>query len=125
VADDPDWAARPGVVLAGPVSDGVLASLYRQARLLVYVPILEGFGLPPLEAMGTGTPVVASPMPSIGEAALVVDPADVDAIAEGICRLASDDELRAALAAKGRDRAASRTWAASARAHVAVWGSVT
>ena len=57
-------APEPGVVLAGPVKGGALAALYAKARLLAYVPLAEGFGLPPVEAMTACTPVVASPLPS-------------------------------------------------------------
>lgn len=131
VVGPPGWgdgvpdASATGVVLAGPVTDGVLASLYRRARLLAYVPLLEGYGLPPLEAMAAGTPVVASPMPSTGGAVLEVDPNDVEAIADGLRRAGSDESLRARLVAEGTAVAAARTWAASARAHVAVWESLT
>jgi glycosyltransferase involved in cell wall biosynthesis len=120
----PTWASQPGVVVAGPVSGGVLAALYRRARLLVYVPLLEGFGLPPLEAMAAGTPVVASPMPSTGGEALEVEPGDVDAIADALVRVATDDGLRARLVERGRSRADALTWMASARAHVELWESL-
>ncbi|HUY22217.1 MAG TPA: glycosyltransferase family 1 protein [Acidimicrobiales bacterium] len=122
------WGARTpsrdGIVFAGPVGDGTLASLYERARLLAYVPLQEGFGLPPLEAMRAGTPVVASPLPSTGDAALEVDPARVDEIAGAIVRLATDDALRARHAAAGRAHAARLTWSAAAGAHVAVWASL-
>jgi glycosyltransferase involved in cell wall biosynthesis len=113
-----------GVVLAGWVDDAVLASLYRQARALAYVPLLEGFGLPALEAMAAGTPVVASPMPSLGGAALEVDPCDVGAIADALVVAATDDAVRSELAAAGGRRAASLTWQATARAHVELWRSL-
>ncbi|HXZ61174.1 MAG TPA: glycosyltransferase family 1 protein [Acidimicrobiales bacterium] len=121
-----DGAARDpaGVVMAGAVEAASLAALYRRARLLAFVPLLEGFGLPPLEAMTAGTPVVSSPVPSIGEAALVVDPRDVDAIADGIVRLASDGELRRQLITAGAARAASFTWAETARLHRQLWQSL-
>jgi glycosyltransferase involved in cell wall biosynthesis len=113
-----------GVVLAGWVDDAVLASLYRQARVVAYVPLLEGFGLPALEAMAAGTPVVASPMPSLGGAALEVDPCDVGAIADALVVAATDDAVRSVLVAAGDRRAASLTWEAAARAHVDLWGSL-
>jgi glycosyltransferase involved in cell wall biosynthesis len=112
------------VVLAGWVDDAVLASLYRQARALAYVPLLEGFGLPALEAMAAGTAVVASPMPSLGGAALEVDPCDVAAIADALVVAATDDAVRSELAAAGGRRAASLTWQATARAHVELWRSL-
>jgi glycosyltransferase involved in cell wall biosynthesis len=114
-------AGRGGVKLAGPVDGATLAALYRRARLLAFVPLLEGFGLPPLEAMAAGTPVLSSPVPSVGDAALVVDPCDVEAIAAGLLRLAGDHDLRAELSERGRARAAAHTWAASAAAHVELW----
>jgi len=118
---EPSVPISPGIMMTGAVSDAILAALYGRATLLAYVPLVEGFGLPPLEAMAAGAPVVASPMPSIGEAAWVVDPTDVDAIAGGLAEVASDDELRARLSAAGRARAGSHRWADSARRHLAVW----
>lgn len=111
----------PGVVLAGVVGDAVLAGLYAGARCLAYVPLVEGWGLPPVEAMGACTPVVASPMPSTGGAALEVDPMDLDAIAEGLVVAAGDEPRRSALVTAGLLRAGELTWAAAARRHVALW----
>ena len=121
----PRMTQEPGVVLAGPVPAGALAALYARARLLAYVPLTEGFGLPPLEAMAACTPVVASPLPGTGDAAHVVDPLDVDAIADGLARVASDDGLRSRLVTAGLLRAGELTWAASARRHVELWRSMT
>ncbi|MHB8681170.1 MAG: glycosyltransferase family 4 protein [Acidimicrobiales bacterium] len=122
--------AGPGMMVLGAVSPAVLAALYRRARLLAYVPIVEGYGLPPLEAMQAGTPVVASAVPSIDgdlgrRAALVVDPSDVDAIADALVRVSRDESLRAGLVAAGHELAVSRTWAAAARAHVELWKAMT
>jgi glycosyltransferase involved in cell wall biosynthesis len=113
-----------GVVWTGPVDDGTLAALYARAHLLVYVPLTEGFGFPPVEAMGLDTPVVSSPMPSLGGAGLVVDPLGVDDIASALVRAANHEGLRAELVAAGRKRAGALTWAASARAHVRLWESL-
>jgi glycosyltransferase involved in cell wall biosynthesis len=126
--ENPPFGAgeRPvdGVVPAGSVENGTLAGLYERARLLAYVPLREGFGLPPLEAMRQGIPVVTSPIPSVGSAGLVVDPEDIDDIASGLVRAATDDDLRTELVALGAARAVDLTWKASARAHVALWNSI-
>lgn len=115
----------PGVVMAGPVEGAVLAGLYSQARVVASVPLVEGFGLPAVEAMACGAPVVASPVPSTGEAAYTVDPLDQSAIAEALVRVAGDEALRVDLVAAGRARAAQLTWAASAAGHAEVWSSLS
>jgi glycosyltransferase involved in cell wall biosynthesis len=96
-----------------------LAAFYRLARAFVFPSLYEGFGLPPLEAMACGTPVVTSNVSSLpevaGGAALLVDPYDAEAISDGICRALTDDALRADLIARGRERARSFSWAQSVR----------
>ena len=96
-----------------------LAAFYRLARAFVFPSLYEGFGLPPLEAMACGTPVVTSNVSSLpevaGGAALLVDPYDADAIAEGICLAVSDQTLRADLIRRGRERARSFSWAQSVK----------
>ncbi len=120
------WGARvvpaPGVVLAGPVSAQELAGLYVSARLLAYVPVVEGFGLPPVEAMALGTPVVASPLPSTAGAALEVDPHDTASVADGLLRVATDEATRAELVRRGGARAAELSWSSIASRHAEVWG---
>jgi glycosyltransferase involved in cell wall biosynthesis len=113
-----------GVVLAGLVTPAELAGLYARARLLAYVPLMEGFGLPPVEAMLAGAPVVASDVPSTGGAAYQVDPTDTDAIAEGLSVVATNEAERSRLQTAGRLRAAELTWSSIARRHVAVWEEV-
>jgi alpha-1,3-rhamnosyl/mannosyltransferase len=125
--------ARPqdvdGVVFTGSVPDAVLSALYRRARAFAYVPLTEGYGLPPLEAMRMGTPsVVSSEVPSVhdlGEPdpppARIVDPLDVDDIASGLAAVLTDDTLRGDLAARGSSFATARTWRAAAGAHVRLW----
>ena len=120
----PGVTPRAGVVLAGPVSPGALAGLYARAQMLVYVPLTEGFGLPPVEAMRLGTPVVASSLPSTGDAALIVDPRDERAIANAIGTLATDEGQRLDLVARGSAHAAALTWRDSARAHARLWQSL-
>jgi glycosyltransferase involved in cell wall biosynthesis len=94
-----------------------LAAFYRLARAFVFPSLYEGFGLPPLEAMACGTPVVTSNVSSLpevaGGAALLVDPHDTDAIANGIHRAVTDETLRADLIGRGLARARQFSWAQS------------
>jgi glycosyltransferase involved in cell wall biosynthesis len=102
-----------------------LPDLYRKADLLVYPSFLEGFGFPPLEAMATGTPVVAadaSCLPEVlGDGALLVDPHDDGGFAAAVESVLTKPELRLKLAAAGAARARTFTWARSAEAMVAVY----
>jgi len=116
--------AGPGVVLAGTVSATELAGLFATARLLAYVPLIEGFGLPPVEAMSLGTPVVASPLPSTGGAAREVDPNDTASIAAGLLDVATDEAVRADLIRRGSERSAALSWSSIARRHREVWDLV-
>ena len=115
----------PGVRLLGWLGDDTLPGLYAAAALFCYPSLYEGFGLPPLEAMATGTPAVVgrySAAPEVlGDTALMVDPTDADAIADGLRRLATDDALRGRLAAAGRVRAAGFTWERTARTTLDVY----
>jgi glycosyltransferase involved in cell wall biosynthesis len=119
----PGVTERDGVALVGSVTEGELSALYAKAEMLAYVPLLEGFGLPPLEAMQAGIPVVASPIPSTRGAALEVDPRRVEEIAQGILAVATDSTLRDELVEAGRARAAQLSWKACARHHVELWQS--
>lgn len=110
-----------GVLLAGRVGGGELAGLYRRARLLAYVPLSEGFGLPVVEAQQAGLPVVSSDVPAAGGATWLVDPFDPEGIAAGLLAVAADDGLRRRLTAAGAARAGGLTWATSAARHVALW----
>jgi glycosyltransferase involved in cell wall biosynthesis len=110
---------RDRVSFAGNVSDEELAGLYRGARALVFPSVREGFGLPIIEAMACGTPVITADATSTGEAAgpgnaLLVDPLEVDAIAAAMDRIAEDEALARELAMRGRARAAEFTWDAVA-----------
>lgn len=109
-----------GVESMGVVSPSELASLYRRAACLVYPSLYEGFGMPPLEAMASGCPVAASHAGAIpevcGDAAVLFDPTDVDAIAAAILQV---DERREELSERGLARAAGFTWDETARKHEA------
>lgn len=112
--------SEPGVRLLGHVDDGILRALYREAALLAFPSLYEGFGLPLLEAMSEGLPAVAGAaggLPELaGEAALLVDPLDVEAITDALSQLLQDSQLRERLAAAGRERAAQFSWPAAAEA---------
>ncbi|RMH00849.1 MAG: glycosyltransferase family 1 protein [Planctomycetota bacterium] len=116
----------PGTVHAGRVSDGELRALYEHALALIFPSFYEGFGLPPLEAMALGCPVLASDaaaLPEVcGRAALLAPPAADAERAEQLRTLAADPALRAELRAKGRAQAAGFTWRACARG---MWRLVT
>ncbi len=114
VLDDAD-----NIVLMGYLQDAELASLYQHALCLVYPSLYEGFGLPALEAMTCGCPVVVSRIASLpevcGDAAYYVEPYDIDSIAEGIRKVATDEQLRKTLMKKGAERVAMFNWKASAK----------
>jgi alpha-1,3-rhamnosyl/mannosyltransferase len=107
------------VILAGFVDDALLRALYRRALALVLPSFAEGFGLPLLEAMASGTPILTSlstAMPEVaGNAALYVDPEDPGEIAAGLERLSGEPALRRRLAAIGATRALSFSWEQTAR----------
>jgi glycosyltransferase involved in cell wall biosynthesis len=102
------------VVFVGLIDDDKLPEFYRGAVAFIFPSLYEGFGLPPLEAMACGTPVLTSNVTSIpevvGDAALMVDPYDVEAIASGIKRLVEDSQLRKELSQKGIARAKLFSW---------------
>ena len=111
--------ARRRVVRTGYVSEGDKVALLSGAGALVYPSLYEGFGLPVLEAMACGTPVVTSDRSSLpevaGEGALYVDPGDPEAIAAAIERVLSDGQLRTRLRETGMEQAARFTWEETAR----------
>ncbi len=112
----------------GFVPDATLAVLYRLASVFVFPSLYEGFGLPPLEAMAAGAPVVTSSVSSlpevVGDAALLIDPLDPQAIADAIGRVLGDPALRADLIRKGQARVKAFSWEQSiARIHD-VYGEV-
>jgi glycosyltransferase involved in cell wall biosynthesis len=113
------------VHFVGFVPQSELPALYGAAVALIYPSFFEGFGLPPLEAMVCGAPVVCSNVSSlpevVGAAALMVDPRSVEQIAGAMCRLLEDPTLRESLRVAGRLRAAEFSWARSARDTLAVY----
>jgi glycosyltransferase involved in cell wall biosynthesis len=124
--------ARPGpgtIVRTGSVSGEDLDVLYRGADVFAYPSLYEGFGLPVVEAMAHGVPTLASNASSFpevaGDAALLVDPTDVSEIAEGLARLLTEAGLADDLRQRGLQRAATFTWAATARATLDVYRHLT
>ncbi len=99
--------------------DEGLADLYRGAVGLVFPSLYEGFGLPPLEAMACGVPVLTSNVCSlpevVGDAAVLVNPLEVEAIADGIRRLTEDEAMRGKLRNKGLERIRQFSWDETAR----------
>lgn len=112
------------VVFPGYVDDADLPALLSGAVALVFPSLYEGFGIPVLEAGACGLPVITSNTSSLpevaGDAALLVDPHDVDAIAEAMYRLATDPELRAELTRRGRENVKRFSWEKCARETLAV-----
>jgi glycosyltransferase involved in cell wall biosynthesis len=117
------------VQFLGGVANEELVYLYNAARLFVFPSHYEGFGLPPLEAMACGTPVVASNVSSlpevVGDAALLITPEDVDGLAVAMWRVLSDENLRRDLRAKGLKRAQTFSWERAARATLEVYRRVS
>jgi len=114
-----------GVRFLGHVPDGDLPAVLAGARAFVFASRAEGFGLPPLEAMACGAPVISATSGSLAEivadAGLLLDAEDVPAWAEAMARAWTDEAWRRDLAARGRTRAASFTWARTADATLAVY----
>ncbi|MCY3749658.1 MAG: glycosyltransferase family 1 protein [Chloroflexi bacterium] len=109
----------------GRVSDEMLVRLLSQAEFVLMPSLDEGFGLPALEAMACGTPVIATRVGTVpevvGEEALLIEPDDTEGLTEAIDRLADDADLRAALGARGRARAKGFRWERTARETLAVY----
>ncbi len=116
------------VVFTGFIPDAELDSLLRRADLLIYPSLYEGFGIPILEAMQVGTPVVTSnvtAMPEVaGGAALLIDPYSVDEMVEAMRRLLEDDALRRDLIRRGRERASLFSWERTARRYLELYREV-
>ena len=103
------------VIVTGFVPDEDLAPIYSHAAMFVYPSLLEGFGLPPLEAMQCGVPVITSNTSSlpevVGDAGIMVPPTDMDALCQAMATLFQDRALRDRLALRSRERAATFSWA--------------
>jgi glycosyltransferase involved in cell wall biosynthesis len=116
---------KSNVSYLGYTPEEDLGKIYNLARLFIYPSLYEGFGLPPLEAMACGCPVVVSNAASLpevcGEGALYVNHYEVTSIAQGIDRVLKDDALRSLLAAKGRARASQFSWERAAVEHLKVF----
>ena len=110
---------RKLIILTEYLNDEELRALYSSCRAFVYPSIYEGFGLPPLEAMACGAPVITSRIPALeettGAAAILVEPTNVEAFAAAIADLLDSDDLRSKLSALGRSRAGEFTWERTAR----------
>lgn len=120
--------ASQSIRFVGFVPEGEIPLWYNAAALFVYPSEYEGFGLPVLEALACGTPAIASNSSSLpevaGNAAVLVDPTDVDAIADGMQRLIEDPSLRSHLATEGPQRARFFSWARMAEQTLGVYRSV-
>ena len=116
---------RARALFTGPVTDAELRALYSRATVFAFPSRYEGFGLPPLEAMSFGTPVIAARAASIpevvGDAAVLFPPGDAGALAAGLGTVLTDAELREDLARKGQERAAEFSWTASAEKTAALY----
>jgi glycosyltransferase involved in cell wall biosynthesis len=121
------FGSLPGVRLVGRVADELLPGLYAAASVVVVPSLVEGFGLPALEGMATGVPVVAADRSSlpevVGDGGLLVEPTGA-ALAQGVLDVLAGGPDVEAMARRGLDRARRFTWEASAEGHARVWRSV-
>ena len=113
----------------GYLPEETLAVLYRLSGVFVFPSLYEGFGLPPLEAMASGTPVVTSNVSSLpevaGDAAVLVDPYDPEALADAMMRVLTDEKLRKDLRRRGLERAKQFSWEQSVRRVREIYGKVS
>jgi glycosyltransferase involved in cell wall biosynthesis len=118
-------SAADRIELTGYLSDEALRALYSACRIFIYPSTYEGFGLPPLEAMACGAPVIATRIPSIVEvcrdAALMIEPGSVEALTKAISDLLDDEDVRRQLSSAGLRRAAEFSWQRTAQLTRAVY----
>lgn len=116
------------VIFTGYIPTEHLPYLYNIADLFVYPSLYEGFGLPPLEAMACGTPVITSNTSSlpevVGEGGIMINPRDIDALTEAIHKVLNDEELRKELSKKGLQRAKKFNWKKTAKETLKVYEEV-
>lgn len=112
-------AGDPRVITTGAISDGELSALYRHAHAFIFPSLYEGFGIPPLEAMSLGCPVVAARASSIpeicGDAALYFDPQEIPDITRALESILTEDALRETLCMRGASRVGMFSWERAAR----------
>jgi len=117
---------KEAIHMPGYIDEADLPALYSAARVFVYPSFYEGFGLPVLEAMACGTPVITSSVSSLpevaGDAAILVDPNNVNALAATLQRVVTDRELREELSLRGLKRVKHFTWDETARKTLDVYG---
>jgi glycosyltransferase involved in cell wall biosynthesis len=117
---------RGSIEIRGYVPDDELSRLYDRAAIFAFPSLDEGFGMPVLEAMAHGIPVITSTRSALrevaGDAALLVDPTDTEAVSGALIQLASDLSLRTELARRGRARAAQFSWSSAVNRTWAVYG---
>jgi glycosyltransferase involved in cell wall biosynthesis len=123
-----DLSIEKNIIFAGNLTDPEVVALMNAADVFVFPSLEEGFGLPPLEAMACGTPVVTSNVSSLPEvvrdAALLVDPENVEGIAFAIERVLTDEKLREELIKKGFERVKRFSWEKTARETLEIYKSV-
>lgn len=120
-----NFALEDDILFYDHLSEEDLIRFYNAADLFVFPSLYEGFGMPPLEAMACGTPVVCSNATSlpevVGDAAILIDPYDTEAMTEAMYEVLSDDSLQEELRHKGLERASQFTWERAAKETVAVY----
>lgn len=126
---DPAWTAGvEGIHLTGYIDDVDKGALYAGALALVFPSLYEGFGFPALEAMSCGTPVIASNTSSlpelVGDAGLLVDPLNIEAIASAMSQVATDENLRQTYQQRGYEQVKKFTWETAATQLLAAFESL-